>query len=122
MNTLSWFLYLTGIVPNILAFIITISVITIIVGTVIYITTLFYENGTVWGPADSEKRKSFRRKAWWSVVSSFLVILVMMFVPSQKTLYMIAASEVGQTVVQTPEAQEILDLLRAKIKDVLTID
>lgn len=36
--------------------------------------------------------------------------------PSSKTIYMIAASEAGETIVTSPEAREIFDDLKEVIK------
>lgn len=40
--------------------------------------------------------------------------------PSSRTVYMIAASEAGEKIVATAEAREMLDLVRQKLKTVLT--
>lgn len=38
------------------------------------------------------------------------------FIPSSRTIYMIAASEAGMTVVSSPEAKEMLDDLKSIIR------
>jgi flagellar basal body-associated protein FliL len=41
--------------------------------------------------------------------------LIAAFLPSKQTVYMIAASETAERVAATPEAREMMDLLRRKI-------
>jgi hypothetical protein len=84
--------------------------------------THIHDGGAILGEKDSPVRLSLRRKLGWSLVGVVFGTLAINAVPSSNTFYLIAASEVGQQVVETPEAQEVLDLLKAKIKDMLAVD
>ncbi len=45
-------------------------------------------------------------------IFAFVGIFLLSLVPSKETFYLIAASEAGEMVVKTPEAQEIMSSLR----------
>lgn len=51
----------------------------------------------------------------WAFVTCFLIVASLAF-PSQRTIYMIAASEAGETVVTSPDAKEMLGDLKAIIR------
>lgn len=53
-----------------------------------------------------------------SPVFVFFLILSI-FSPSKQTVYMIAASQTGEVVIKSPEAKEMLDLLKGRIKKAL---
>jgi hydrogenase maturation factor HypF (carbamoyltransferase family) len=49
------------------------------------------------------------------VIASLIALTVSLLLPSKQTVYMIAASETAERVGATPEAREMMDLLRRKI-------
>lgn len=60
-----------------------------------------------WSPIPKQK---------WFWISG-LIILFLTLVPSKDTFYMIVASEAGETVVNTPEAKEIM----SDVKEIIDI-
>lgn len=123
MNSLSILLYIadvlyttTGVLTGFLIF----GWFGYVVGSLLY---------KMWGndawsyddPDTREKRKKAREwspfpKQKWFWISG-LVILFLTLVPSKDTFYMIVASEAGETVVNTPEAQEIM----SDVKEIIDI-
>lgn len=123
MNSLSILLYiadvlytLTGVLTGILIF-----------GWIIYaVGMLAYKmwSNDTWSSDEPEtkiaKKKARERsilpkKKWFWL--SGLVILFLTLVPSKDTFYMIVASEAGETVVNTPEAKEIM----SDVKEIIDI-
>jgi len=47
-------------------------------------------------------------------ITPLMVIFVITFAiaPSQKTIYLMAGSEIGEDVINTPEAQQVKDILK----------
>lgn len=123
MNSLSILLYiadvlytLTGVLTGILIF-----------GWIIYaVGMLAYKmwSNDTWSSDEPEtkiaKKKARERnilpKQKWFWLSG-LVILFLTLVPSKDTFYMIVASEAGETVVNTPEAKEIM----SDVKEIIDI-
>ena len=123
MNSLSILLYvadvlytLTGVLTGILIF-----------GWIIYaLGMLAYKmwSNDTWS-SDAPEIKAAKKKArernilpkqkWFWL--SGLVILFLTLVPSKDTFYMIVASEAGETVVNTPEAKEIM----SDVKEIIDI-
>lgn len=52
----------------------------------------------------------------WLPILSSVLILIAMLIPSERAMYMIAASEMGEQVAMMPETQEILDDLQLLLK------
>jgi Na+/melibiose symporter-like transporter len=107
MNNLSWFLYFADVLPYLSRAIGIISLLSIwVIGMVI-----------VYVIVEDKYPRIFGQK-----VVIFITILVVffgissLFIPSKQTIYLIAASEIGETVVKTPEAQEMLDDVHKIIK------
>jgi hypothetical protein len=105
MNTLSWLLYFAGAAENI-------SVL-LIFGSFITLSAVVVAK-FVYGIEDKPQPK-VRRYVIGAAIASAVACLL----PSSKTVYMIAASEVGGRVAETAEAREMLDLLRTRVKDAL---
>lgn len=123
MNSLSILLYiadvlytLTGVLTGILIF-----------GWIIYaVGMLAYKmwSNDTWSSDEPEtkiaKKKARERnilpKQKWFWISG-LAILFLTLVPSKDTFYMIVASEAGETVVNTPEAKEIM----SDVKEIIDI-
>lgn len=107
MNSLSWLLLLTDIFSNISA----LSVIFSILGVILLFGLCAYYD-CVYDRAYPHI-KSF-------LVGLSVVISISILVPSKNTMYMIAASEVGEKALKTPEAKELYDLLHNKLKETLS--
>lgn len=116
MNTLSWMIYLAEVAGNAQGFLIAATLSTALALTVA--TVVFAAAGSV-GDAEESAWKKPVRLLWIPTVCGLLSV----FVPSTKTLYMIAASETGEVIASTPEAKEMLgdlkDVIRKKLKEEL---
>jgi len=109
MNTLSWLLYVAdafeslGILLGITA---TIGVVLVLFTAII---TAFHDVNNYDGP----NRGASRLKMLWIPVLAGLIACA---IPSSNTIYMIAASEAGSAVVNSPDGREMLDGVKAIIK------
>lgn len=97
MNSLSWLIYLSQLVENISAVCIAIL---IFGGTISGLTTLFshLEHGRPY---------PWAKKTFIWILSTAIPILVI--IPSQKTVIMIAASQYGEMFVKSPQVSQIVD-------------
>lgn len=117
MNSLSWFLYLAGVTENLAVALGAIGVLLILGGGIVWLAisiSMEFE-------PDDQARPMLRRLRN-AFIAGLVMLVVCTLMPSKSTLYMIAASEIGETVTTTPDAQEILDLLKKRIKSLLTDD
>lgn len=105
MNTLSWMIYAADVVGKL--------------GDGLLAMSLLGASGLAIGVVFrvvlTEGEGSIRPIVRWVWVPA-LAAIVTMFVPSTSTVYMIAASEAGETVVTSPEAIEMMGDLKAIIK------
>jgi len=111
MNSLSWFLYLADILPRV--GLLTALLAILLLGVAFVMppkgATMFGEGHN--GPFEGMARLKTPFILW-------LCFLVFAFlVPSKDTIYLIAASEAGEMVVNTPEAKEIM----SDLKEILNI-
>lgn len=104
MNTLSWLLYGMDAGYNLVMMFTIITVLTAIIWIVVSFAKS--EENNSWSPAPYKYLKAV-------VAAVFIIALV----PSKETVYMIIASEAGEMVVNTPEAQEVL----IDLKEILEI-
>ena len=100
MNTLSFLIYLSNVIPNV-------GILLFLTGILGLPVLVFI--GAVWS-SDTGKNQFLKLKPWLiaCAVSMFLSALI----PNQKTIYMIAASEMGEAVVTTEAGQEIFNELK----------
>lgn len=118
MNTLSILLYVADVLYTMTG----VLTAALIFGWIIYAAaTLAYKmwSNDTWSSDEPEvkvakkkarERSIFPAKKWFWI--SGLVITLLTLVPSKDTFYMIVASEAGETVVNTPEAKEIMSDVR----------
>ena len=110
MNSISWFLYLADVVEKVGIFF---SVLTVLggIGALFLLIIMAIHN--------TEHRHRDEKYPWWwfalLILTWFFFASVAVLSPSKDTLYMIAGSEITETVVNTPEAKEILDETRKAI-------
>jgi hypothetical protein len=107
MNSLSWLMYLAEVAGN-FRLVAAVG----LIGTVAFFgfatLGLVVSEGEIWG--------------WYSrhfarmVGSMMLAAMIVTVMPTQTTIYMIAASELGEQAVRTPEAKELL----GDVKDIIT--
>lgn len=122
MNTLSWLLYVAEVIPNVgvafglMAFFVGLSIaIACVVGA--YKRDVAFNDKDEWQSGYDLQRKALRYV--WAVP---VLVLLSVLTPSKTTIYMIAASEMGETVVTNPEANEIFDAMKARVKEYLAIE
>lgn len=104
MNSISWLIYLSNVVSNIGPVIVVFGV-SMLVASVV---TVF---------AETHKNDLFRLSYGVKYfVVAFTAFCIAAFVPSQKTVLMIAASEAASAAVQSEIGQNSLNLLNEEIK------
>jgi hypothetical protein len=110
MNNLSWIIYLAGVVgdlKNVLLF--------------AAFTTGFCGLGCIIGYAvhqGEEDAPWLFRSRWllFLLALPFLLGLIGSMIPTERTIYMIAASEFGETVVTDPRSRKLMDDLYRAIE------
>lgn len=111
MNNLSWLLYLADISASISAFLVIATIASFI---------LFLMMGVLPAMIAAAENKPRPRLPRTAIAGLLAMGLSACLFPSSKTVYMIAASEAGERIAATAEAREMLDLVRQKLKTVLT--
>lgn len=117
MNSLSWVLYFADVLPNLAGLLVGCS---IVLGT----TTLFLwgayviTSGVDGGEADFNK--SVKKPASVTTILFVISALTASVIPSKETFYLIAGSEVGETVVTSDEGKEIISDIHDVIKHQLS--
>ena len=128
MNTLSWMLYAASVLGGVgvlfgvlaafsVAFIGAAWLSRAMASDLVYASDMPSENRPI-GSGDYQKWMTTVRltTSKWLYVIPVAFAIIAAIIPSQKTIYMIMASEMGETVITSPEAREIFDDLRAVIK------
>ena len=104
MNDLSWLIYAAGIAGSI----------KVILGISAGLSALGLLSVMLFHGFEDDFEVVRRAVRW--VWLPFCLALLAGVIPSTKTIYMIAASEMGETVVKSPDTQEALSDLKAIIK------
>lgn len=110
MNTLSWLVYAAEISGNISAVLFVAAIMFIIVGG--FAAAISGDRILFSEETRDSVRGCYRR---WFPVAAVAIVLAA-FLPSKTTIYLIAASEIGETVVTSPDAIEMMTGLKAVIK------
>lgn len=121
MNSLSWFIYLADVIHNVGNLAGLMSFVGFIGGVTLFIAFMMLK-ATASDPNDFHYEVAkgvlpsirFTMKIWYPLWALFL--LVSTFAPSRNTMYMIAASEAGQMIIDNKGTQEIV----GDIKDIIT--
>ncbi|MVB00075.1 hypothetical protein GN330_22775 [Nitratireductor sp. CAU 1489] len=110
MNNLSWLIYLAEVADKVSAWAGAMSIILVMVGIagMMFIAVAISLD-------EISVRAASRLVGVWALVTA-LFAAVHTITPSSRTIYMIAASEIGETVVTSPEAIEMMTDLKAIIK------
>lgn len=108
MNSLSWMIYaaeVLGRAQNVSS-------------AIAFFSTVFYAVG-VYRTMTSEAARTIRRLWFIPAISGMIAI----FTPSSNTIYLMAGSEAGETIVTDPEMKEVFSdlktIIKAKIKEQL---
>lgn len=132
MNSISWFLYLAEVVGNIsvlLSFsMFTFGIALVVLSIIYWANVVIYREGS-WlrpDPYDIVKAKEKYKvllKPIYIVSIIFCISCSTIFIPSQNTIYMIAASQTSEVIIKTPEAQQLMDkitkTLNIKLDEIL---
>lgn len=112
MNSLSWLIYLASVCDELRG----VSVLITILGAIATIVLAIHWKWRIDfdGREEEESAKklftgSFKMSAIAFAVAAFIVVLV----PSKDTIYAIAASEIGEEVIKSPEASKARQALNA---------
>lgn len=115
MNALSWFLYAADVLSKIGMMFGGIGALSLILG-VIFVIPGYMVVWTAYSYSDKDQiNKSKAAFAWLAprmIASGFILLMISMTIPAKQTMYMIAASEMGEMVVQTEQAQEVFSELK----------
>lgn len=123
MNSVSWFVYLSDVIPNFS-----------VIGWILLVLSalLFFmlpKEGVEIFSHDHDPMQGLVRKE--SYITLVIAIILVLFTPSKNTIYAIAASQVGEQIIQLEEVQEVggevgglakdaINLLRQNIQEQLT--
>lgn len=112
MNNLSWFLYIADVLPSLGTLSATAAFFALVFGGFIHGALMIHawENDIDW-PG---------KRVVWHIILVLVLAVLSILIPSKETLYKIAASEVGETIVKNPsvqkEALEIYEQLKSLLK------
>lgn len=128
MNTLSWMIYAADVFSKLAPilgmggfFVAVGGVAAFVIGTVPW---SYYS----WDGEDHRKRceqtrSDLRKNGRLAIICAVVALILSASLPSQKTIYMIAASEAGETIVTSPEARDLFNdlkrLIQQKLRDEL---
>lgn len=126
MNKLSWILYLGDLVGSLNIFL-GLAIGAVSIGFAVLLLSLAINAAAEYGDRPKAAAWETFMKVWSAAKSYGIPIVVGLWlaaiiVPGQRTFYMIAASELGEAVATTPQAQAILDKLQEKVMSYLEVD
>lgn len=107
MNNLSLLIYLADVADNV-RWMLHIGFIVSIIVAVLTLLSVVVTEGAV---LDEEVRPTWLKILRWSVISLAFFGLVKAVIPTKDTVYAIAASEVGEQVIESPTAKKAVDAL-----------
>ena len=121
MNNLSWMLYAADTLPRFADLLFGFAGLVMLFLVVVVITKEvgyaesrgLHTSHPDYYPEPSEPPRRFFVKVFSTCI---IVLLLSALIPSKETVYLIAGSEAGEMVLETPESQEILDDIHKVIK------
>lgn len=106
MNTLSWLIYLGGVVENLNIILIPIC---LILAILVLIQTIHYIGEE--GDASNAFKSTYKTSSLMFIVVALLLVVT----PSRQTLYLVAASEAAHVAVESEDGKQMMSMLRKKI-------
>lgn len=103
MNSVSWFLYATDVIGNLRG----VALIAACVFGVIFLGTLACVPISEGDCLDIDNRTTWFKFFWRSLSVALIALTISVFFPSKDTMYAIAASQVGEKVIQNEAVQGI---------------
>jgi hypothetical protein len=107
MNTLSWLIYFAGISESLI-------ILFTILGILLTIGSLFMM--MVSADPETKSDEKFNKPIRWTLISGITFLVLLVFVPNQKTIMLIATSEIGEKVVKSEQVANIADPSIALLK------
>lgn len=121
MNSLSWFIYLTQVVPGLGQMF---TGFAIVLGTALALSFMVRGMASDEDDYEEELKPKFIKFQKYSTICVVVFALLSTVIPNRQTLILIAASEVGEKVYQSDKVKSIIDpsveLLQEWIKKELT--
>ena len=125
MNSLSWFLYGADVVQNLGTMLFVLGVFLMPVWFICTVVGFLVPWDFHMHPRSEEEGRKSKAAFAWIAPRAFalcaIMLTVSMFVPEKRTMYMMAASEMGEMVVQSEEAKEIIQELKLTVIDQLRV-
>jgi hypothetical protein len=116
MNTLSWLIYLTDVIPSM-------GVMFGVFGLIMLLVSGFallpYSFEMEHAREPTTMMKGIKRMWRWFLPFGFICVFLANVVPGTNTMRLILASELVETVITNPEVIEVFDLLKDKLKEEL---
>jgi len=121
MNELSIFIYLADVVGDLEGF----AISTMVLGaaaaaTLIRILLVRHAEG--WEDLGDVNRKRVNQFLRWVLASFIISGLIVVVFPSRDTMYMMAASEVGEELLVTPEMVKLRAIINEQLEDIVDQD
>lgn len=117
MNDLSWMLYLAGVIPSLGE---TMGVFAFICGVAFIATAII--RGSCPYPEDFPSLMKWSKTTLKVLPFAFvLCFLLSAFIPSQRTIYLIMGSELGEEVIQSETGKRVLDAVNKKLDEYLGV-
>lgn len=107
MNSLSWIIYAANVLPNIKSML---SALMFFTGLCVVVS---------FASMMAEREAKYLKHLFRWLFVTVMLGLTAAIIPSSETIYMIAASQAGELVVNTPEAQEVANDLYEILKQQL---
>jgi hypothetical protein len=111
MNSLSIWIYLAAVVPNIGAFLIIISISIIAISGGILTVVGLMLGDDVLDKDQVAQANGVTQKAVRAFYCAWLVMFVGILIPGQSTIYLMLGSEMGENVATSEQGQEMYDRL-----------
>jgi len=112
MNTLSWLLYLADVVGNVSGVAWAIFWLLAVWAGLCGIAAVIYTDNM-----EKEKAEQSLKNMGKKIISLILPALILVITPSERTVYLIAASEMGEKVINTEAAKKVEHYLTELIEN-----
>lgn len=126
MNSLSIFLYLIDVldgVADFAAFMAIISFVASLLGAAIFIVATSEANKKHRSDEQREEDRKLAKssKPWLkrAILTFFIVSVIVLLIPSQKTMYLIMGSEVSQEIINSETGKRVQNAINKKLDEYL---
>lgn len=124
MNSLSWMIYLAEVVNSLNIVLMVAFWLSLVGGILLYLIGISAGGEWLSDSAQHKVNKKVARETYRllgkrCLIGTAIVAPLAIITPSSQTIYMISASQAGETIIKTPEAQEVFNDLKTIIKSKL---